>query len=45
MKHPQHKTSKNEYVGRTNTKLGLKAKIEFKEELRKFNKRVKNLLK
>ena len=45
MKHPQHKTAKNQYVGRTKSKLDLKAKLKLKKELKEFNKFVKNLIK
>jgi hypothetical protein len=45
MKHPEHKASKNQYSGRTNTKLGVSAKQELQDELKRFNERVKNLMK
>ena len=45
MKHPEHKTAKNQYSGRTNTKLGVSAKQELQDELKRFNERVKNLMK
>ena len=45
MKHPGHKTAKNQYSGRTNTKLGTGAKQELQDELKRFNERLKNLMK
>ena len=45
MKHPGHNTAKNQYSGRTNTKLGVSAKQELKDELKRFNEHVKNLMK
>jgi len=44
MTHPEHKSSRNQYLGRTNTRLGLKGKMELKEELNRFNERVRKLL-
>ena len=45
MKHPEHKEAKNQYSGRTNTKLGTSAKQELQNELKRFNEHVKNLMK
>ena len=45
MKHPEHKAAKNQYAGRTNIKLGTSAKQELQDELKRFNERVKNLMK
>ena len=44
MKHPGYKTAKNQYSGRTNTKLNVSAKQELQDELRRFNEHVKNLM-
>jgi len=45
MKHPGHKTAKNEYSGRSNTKLNKSGKELLQDELKRFNEHVKNLMK
>ena len=45
MKHPGHKSAKNQYVGRTNSKFGLEGKKALQAELKRFNEHVKSLLK
>ena len=44
MKHPEHKTSKNQYAGRADKKLSGNAKQELKDELKRFNERLKKLM-
>ena len=45
MKHPGYSKAKNEYAGRTSTKLTLEQKKAHKEEMKKFRERLKKLSK
>ncbi len=45
MKHPGYSKAKNEYAGRTSTKLTLEQKKAHKEEMKKFRERLKKLTK
>jgi hypothetical protein len=44
MKHPGHPTAKNQYAGRTTTKLSDSGKHALKEEMQRFNERLIFLL-
>jgi len=44
MKNPGYPTAKNEYAGRSNTKLNLNQKQQLKVDMRAFTDRLKGLV-
>ena len=43
MKHPSYKKASNQYANRTNNRLSKTSKEALKEEMIRFNKRLKSL--
>jgi hypothetical protein len=43
MKHPSYKKASNQYANRANKKLSKESKEAHKEEMRRFNKHLKDL--
>lgn len=43
MKHPGYSKVKNQYAQRTDTKLSSSGKKELKEEMKRFNERLKKI--
>jgi len=44
MKHPSHKTAKNEYSGRTDTKLNKSGKEMLQDEMKRFNQHMLRII-
>mgnify|MGYP000203051350 FL=1 len=45
MKHPSYSKANNQYAQRTDTKLSSSGKKSLKEEMKRFNERLKKLVK
>jgi len=45
MKHPSYSKAKNQYAQRATTKLTPSSKLALKEEMKRFNERLKKLVK
>jgi len=45
MKHPSHTSTQNEYSGRSSKKLNKSNKTLLGEEMKKFNERMKRIMK
>jgi len=44
MKHPSHKTAKNEYSGRTTTKISKSGKESLQDEMKRFHQHMLHII-